>query len=207
MEDKSCIISIEASIGGGSIALTADDELIAGWDGGNGRSRSEDVLPAIHDLLHRANISVDRIKTICVGAGPGSFTGIRIGIATALGLARSLGIPAVKGDILSAMASMADGHREVIATVPLGRGYYAFRRYTRSCDGKIDHTPIKAIDEKGLVDIIGTSSDSIVVLPNDVELTIVSDALRIDNLAFSLASAYARSKLLVCDEPIFISKP
>lgn len=60
-----------------------------------GYRHGETLLPAIDDLLGRAGTDRSRLKAIVVGTGPGAFTGLRVGIATAKGLAHGLGVPII----------------------------------------------------------------------------------------------------------------
>jgi tRNA threonylcarbamoyl adenosine modification protein YeaZ len=60
-----------------------------------GHRHGEQLLPAIGRLLGEANIRRSRLQGIVVGTGPGAFTGLRVGLATAKGLAHGLGLPIV----------------------------------------------------------------------------------------------------------------
>ena len=82
------LLAIESAIAGGSIALFKDDYIVCGASGGNFVSRAEDLLPRIIDLLGDAGITVGQLKRVAVSLGPGSYTGLRIGIATVMGLCR-----------------------------------------------------------------------------------------------------------------------
>ncbi|HEX2507795.1 MAG TPA: tRNA (adenosine(37)-N6)-threonylcarbamoyltransferase complex dimerization subunit type 1 TsaB [Miltoncostaeaceae bacterium] len=87
-----------------SLALVRDDRPIAelwlGAEPGSGRR----VLEAAHGLLSAAGTSVREIDGIVVGVGPGGFTGLRIGIATALGLGQALRVPVNGASTLEALA-------------------------------------------------------------------------------------------------------
>lgn len=103
-----------------SLALVGDDGVIAElWLGrvpGGGRR----VLEAAHHLLGACGVVPGDLSQIVVGVGPGGFTGIRIGIATALGLGQALGIPVHGASSLEALAlgaSVACREGELIAPV------------------------------------------------------------------------------------------
>src|SRR5215468_7853145 len=74
------------------------------------RSASEDLLPAIERLLAGSGRTLLSCERIAVCSGPGSFTGLRVGLATAWGLARALQRP-VEG--VSTLEAMAEGAREL----------------------------------------------------------------------------------------------
>jgi tRNA threonylcarbamoyladenosine biosynthesis protein TsaB len=72
-------------------ALRARDDPGAGERPGH----TTRLLPLVRDLLEQADLSWDALDLIAVGVGPGTFTGLRVGVATARGLAQSLGIDVV----------------------------------------------------------------------------------------------------------------
>lgn len=63
------------------------------------------LLPLIADLLERSGASFDQVERIAVGIGPGTFTGLRIGIATARALGQALGVPLVGVSTLESLAA------------------------------------------------------------------------------------------------------
>ena len=88
------------------------------------RRASEDLLPAIQRVLQRSGRALKECERLAVCAGPGSFTGLRVGIASAWGLARALGCPLESVSTLEAMAeaARAEGVVEVLAALDAGRG-------------------------------------------------------------------------------------
>ena len=88
------------------------------------RRASEDLLPAISACLRRAGIELSDCGRIAVCSGPGSFTGVRIGLATAWGFSRATGVPVEAVPTLEALAESArrPGLSEVAAALDAGRG-------------------------------------------------------------------------------------
>ncbi len=78
----------------------------ASYSAMSGTSHSTTLLPAIEDLLKTSGITVKDLSLIACSAGPGSFTGVRIGVATAKGLAAPFDIPCIGVSSLEAMAYM-----------------------------------------------------------------------------------------------------
>ena len=81
----------------------------------------------IEAILSRNHLTVSGLSAIAVATGPGSFTGIRIGLATVEGIALSTGIPAVGISTLEAMAAVCDSARPLAPLIDAGNGnvYYA----------------------------------------------------------------------------------
>ena len=76
-----------------------------------GYRHGETLLPSIGRILGEGNIRRSRLTGIVVGTGPGAFTGLRVGIATAKGLAHGLGIPLVGVSTAEALLRGAHGRR------------------------------------------------------------------------------------------------
>ena len=87
-------VALETSGRPASIALAVDDQRFEEVLEGE-RAHASDLLPALARMLDRAGVGRDRIDHVFVGTGPGSYTGLRVGIATAMGLARGAGATAL----------------------------------------------------------------------------------------------------------------
>jgi len=98
------ILALESSAKQTSVALVEDGKLIAQNSQNAGLTHSKTLLPLTHSLLHDLGFTIADIDKIAVAHGPGSFTGIRIGIATAKGLAMGAEKPLVGVSTLEAMA-------------------------------------------------------------------------------------------------------
>ncbi len=166
-EDK-LILAIDAAIEGGSLAICRGDEIMAEWTGPPGISKAEDLLPNIDRLMRENDLSKTDIGLIAVSAGPGSFTGIRIGLATALGLKAGLGIPMSSESALKAIAAASGLSGEVTTALPVGRNAICVQRFDRS------GVEIREIDEPAAIsedDFSGKydSSGAVVAHPTLVE--------------------------------------
>ncbi len=95
------------------------------------RRASEELLPAIRRALGRAGIGLERCERIAVCAGPGSFTGVHVGLATAWGLSRARGIPLEAVSTLEALAetTRGSGTASVAAFLDAGRGELVAERF------------------------------------------------------------------------------
>ena len=101
------ILAIESSAKASSVALVEDGRLIAQSMQHAGLTHSKTLLPMTHSLLDSLGMTIQDIDKIAVAHGPGSFTGIRIGVATAKGLAMGADKPLVGVSTLEAMAHQA----------------------------------------------------------------------------------------------------
>ena len=81
------ILALESSATACSVALTRDGELIAHAYQHSGLTHSRTLLPMVNNVLTSCAESMEHVDVVAVAAGPGSFTGLRIGVATAKGLA------------------------------------------------------------------------------------------------------------------------
>src|SRR5690606_7696285 len=97
-------VAIETSTDYGSIAIGQGAELAGEVVIGTRTRHAEALLPALDFLLRSTNIARGAISGIVVGAGPGSFTGVRVAAATARGLAAGLGVPFFAYPSLQALA-------------------------------------------------------------------------------------------------------
>ncbi len=81
------ILALEASARACSAALCRDGELVAQSYQNSGLTHSRTLLPMVHEMLKNCGAGLEQVDVIAVAAGPGSFTGLRIAVSTAKGLA------------------------------------------------------------------------------------------------------------------------
>lgn len=98
------ILALESSAVSASVALCEDERLIAQSFQNTGLTHSQTLLPMVEALLSSCGVSLNEIDLLGVAAGPGSFTGLRIGVSLAKGLAWAREIPCAACSTLEAMA-------------------------------------------------------------------------------------------------------
>ncbi|MBP1858053.1 tRNA (adenosine(37)-N6)-threonylcarbamoyltransferase complex dimerization subunit type 1 TsaB [Rhizobium herbae] len=86
---------------------SADDVVLASAGADIGRGHAEQLMAFIDEALAASGKSLPDIDRIAVTIGPGSFTGIRVGVAAARGFALALGVPAIGVSVLAALAGSA----------------------------------------------------------------------------------------------------
>jgi len=98
------IIAIDSSGLVASVAIIEDDNLIAEYNVQFKKTHSQTLLPMLDELKKMVELDLNTVDAIAISKGPGSFTGLRIGSATAKGLAQALNIPIIEIGSLEGMA-------------------------------------------------------------------------------------------------------
>ena len=135
-------IAFETSGRPSSVALSKNGELFEEVLTGD-RAHASDLLPALERLMARAGTARRSIDVVFVGTGPGSYTGLRVGIATALGLARGtgaklLGIPS--GESRTFSECEAETEASLLLDARQAELYFAHYRRTAN-DVLVLHKP------------------------------------------------------------------
>lgn len=98
------LIGIDSSGLVASVAIMEDDKLVAEYTINNKKTHSQTLLPMLDEIVKAADLDMKEIDAIAIAAGPGSFTGLRIGSATAKGLGLALKKPVVPISTVDALA-------------------------------------------------------------------------------------------------------
>ena len=97
------LLCIETATTVCSVCVTGDDKILAYKEINNGFSHAENLHIFIQDVLKEANLSIEQLSAVAVSKGPGSYTGLRIGVSTAKGLCYALQVPLISIDTLQSM--------------------------------------------------------------------------------------------------------
>jgi tRNA threonylcarbamoyladenosine biosynthesis protein TsaB len=116
------MLAIETSSRSGSVSILRGHEVLSTATGDPANSHSPKLLFLINEILERASIRLHDVDVFAVALGPGSFTGLRIGISTVIGFAEALGRPCVGVSTLSALAFRAGPSPKIAAWLRAGRG-------------------------------------------------------------------------------------
>ena len=111
------ILAIDSSGLVASVAVLSDDVLVGEFTIHNKKTHSQTLLPMIDQLLTMAEVDKHELTAIAVAAGPGSFTGLRIGAATAKGLAQALDIPIIPVSTLQGLAYNMHGVSDLVCPI------------------------------------------------------------------------------------------
>jgi tRNA threonylcarbamoyladenosine biosynthesis protein TsaB len=155
MSAEPLILAVETATLAGSLAVTRGAEVIGTLEGDPAVSHSNTLLADVDQLLARTGVSLPDIDLFAVAAGPGSFTGLRIGIATIKALAATLNRPCAAVPTLQAVALAGGASKTTVALLPAGRGEVFAQSYSVSADAvtALDEpahiSPQKMIDKYG----------------------------------------------------------
>lgn len=158
------IIAIETSTEKCSAALLRDGALLQRSELAP-RRHAELILPMIELLLNEAGLSRRQLDAIAVGRGPGAFTGVRLAISVAQGLALGLDLPVLPISSLAALAqdTPADVEAPILAVIDARMGEVYAGAFRRTADGLVDSISAESVGPASMVVIptnVGMKSDA-----------------------------------------------
>lgn len=148
-----------------TVALATEEKLIAEITLQTTKTHSEKLLPAIDMLCRFAGVSATDLEAIAVSTGPGSFTGLRIGLATAKALSYANSLPLIGVPTLQGLAYNFAGSDQLIVPVldaQKGNVYAAFYRFEREQLQEIVPVTIMSVSE--LYSKLEASSEATILL-------------------------------------------
>lgn len=197
------ILSVDSSAVTASAALTDGEKIIKSEFINAGLTHSETLLPMIKRVMEGYNFS--QLDAIAITAGPGSFTGVRIGVATVKGLAFDVGIPCISVSTLEAIAyNFTDKNTVVCAVMDARRMQFYNALFkiengvvTRLCDDRaISIDDLR--EELKSFDHVIIAGDGAELCFNNIELdniTLADEAVRYQNGIGVSKSAVNKEKI------------
>lgn len=174
-----------------SVAIVQDDNLIAEYTTNYKKTHSQTLLPMLDEVVRMTETDKKSFDLLAVAAGPGSFTGLRIGSATAKGLALAWDIPVVAVPTLEALAYNAWGSRRIICPIMDARrrqvytGLYRFDKDDKM-EVLMDQVPMD-IDE--LIEVLGDRGEEVLFVGDGID--VYADTIRQKmTVPFSFAPAH-----------------
>ena len=154
MSGASLILSFDTATLGGSVCVARGEQVLASMVGDSSVSHSSTLLRDLDRTLELAGVSIRQVELFAAAAGPGSFTGLRIGVATVKALAITLNRPCFGIPTLQAVAHSAGPSRATVAVLPAGRGEVFAQLFSVSTVGVVKehddpaHLPPRMMIEK-----------------------------------------------------------
>jgi len=167
------VLGIESSGSTASVALIEDDHLIAEYTICHTMKHSKTLMPMLEDMMNRLETDINTVDLISVSEGPGSFTGLRIGSATAKGIAHGLNIKIASIRTLEVIASqiqIPDARIGVIVFARAREVYYA--TYTiKFKDGQfypVEDKAIVALELEELLEQLKTIDETFYIVGDGI---------------------------------------
>jgi len=165
-------LAFESSAKAASVALCSGDELISQVIQCSGLTHSRTLLPMAEDLLKNAEYSMQDVDCFAVAQGPGSFTGIRIGVSTVKGLAWAADRPCIGVSTLAAMAWNGLAAGGTVCCVMDARRSEVYNALFQIVEGKPQRLcEDRAISLETLADELTKRSEPVFLVGDGMEIT------------------------------------
>lgn len=163
------ILGIDSSGMVASAAITADNILVAEFTVNNKQTHSQTLLPMIDQVIQMSGITLPEIDAIAIAAGPGSFTGLRIGASTAKGLGLALDKPIVSVPTLEGMAYRLAGSSGLVCPMMDARRNQVYTGiYRVSADSLDVVVEQKAVDVREILQELGEYREPVIFMGDGV---------------------------------------
>ena len=177
------ILAFETSAKAGSVALLQGGKLLSESYQNTGLTHSQTLLSMAETMLKSCNLAPSDVQAVAVAAGPGSFTGVRIGVAAAKGFAWGLEIPCCGVSTLEAMAENLGIYEGTVVCVMDARRSQVYNAIFRAEAGKRNRlTPDRAISLAELEAELSSISGPIYLVGDGSNLTYQTLQNSISNL-------------------------
>ena len=164
------ILAIDSSGLVASVAVVEDERLLGEYTIDHKKTHSQTLLPMIDALAQMIELELSTVDAIAVAAGPGSFTGLRIGAATAKGLGLALEVPLIAVPTVDAMAfSLYGAGGRICPLMDARRGQTYTGLYRFAGDGEFEVIKEQcAVDLSEIISVIDESDEPVIFLGDGV---------------------------------------
>lgn len=165
------ILGLDSSGLVASVALTEGNNLLAEYTVNYKKTHSQTLLPMLDEISNMIQLDLSSIDAIAVAAGPGSFTGLRIGSATAKGLGLALKKPLISVPTLDALAYNMYDHQDMICPIMDARRNQVYTGLYRFENHEMNVIQMScAYDIQELIEKINQIGQSVVFLGDGVDV-------------------------------------
>ncbi len=138
-DEQPLILAIETATRAGGVAIARGENILAEVEGDPAISHSANLIEMIQETMKRAGVTLTAVELFAVAVGPGSFTGLRIGLATVKAFAAHLDRKVVGVSTLAAVAHASGTRGGMVSLLPAGRGE-VFAQHFSVDDGSVSAT-------------------------------------------------------------------
>lgn len=185
------VLGIDSSGMTATVALIEDDKLIAEFTVNNKRTHSETLMPMIDKVLTASETDIRDVELLAIAAGPGSFTGLRIGAATVKGLGMSLNVPVAAIPTCEGLAMNLSGTDRLVCPLMDARRNQVYTGLYR-VSGDMPEAVIEqtACDISEIVDKVNEAGEKVIFLGDGTAIfkEYIESNIRVE---FSFANANA----------------
>ncbi len=185
------VLGIDSSGMTATVALIEDDKLIAEFTVNNKRTHSETLMPMIDKVLTASETDIRDVELLAIAAGPGSFTGLRIGAATVKGLGMSLDVPVAAIPTCEGLAMNLSGTDRLVCPLMDARRNQVYTGLYR-VSGDMPEAVIEqtACDISEIVDKVNEAGEKVIFLGDGAAIfkEYIESNIRVE---FSFANANA----------------
>jgi tRNA threonylcarbamoyladenosine biosynthesis protein TsaB len=201
------ILAVETATRAGSVALARGTELLSSVSGDSSASHSTDLIEMVETILHKAGVQLSQVDLFAAAVGPGSFTGLRIGLATIKSFASCTDKSCAGISTLAAIAHAAGDSEATVTLLPAGRGEMFAQMFAvtggqvRELDNAAHLSPAAILEKYGSVrDMIWAGEGA------HLQAEALRDRARKQNIAFNQSEdAQAGWKLALMTDQLAVS--
>ena len=152
------VLALDTALGACSAAVVDGARILAARSEPMTRGHQERLAPLVAEVMAEACLGFDRLERVAVTRGPGSFTGLRVGLAFARTLALARGVGCVGAGTLEALAAETGG--PALAAVPAPQDRVYAQRFTDGwADGEPELLTVEAVDLSGVRTLVGPAAE------------------------------------------------
>ena len=189
------ILALDSSGLVASVAVVSDDNLIGEYTINYKKTHSQTLLPMLDEVAKMTELDLKTIDFIAVSAGPGSFTGLRIGSATAKGLAMALDKQIVSVPTVDALAYNLWGSADVVCPLMDARRQQTYTGLYDFTDGRMNTIlPQCVVMIEEIVDKINELGRRVIFLGDGVDVFILDSQNQLPNALHKVSSKTALSR-------------
>ncbi len=179
------ILAIDTSSKICSVSILEDNTVILEKHSTNEKTHSQNLMPLIEELFKETNLTLDNIDLLACGQGPGSFTGIRIGIATIKAFADSKNIPVVGITSLESLAYNIDQPGLIVSLIDAKNENVYYSLFSNNGTTYTQIGEYKSDNISNILDELSVYDDSLIFVGDAVPVYLDKIKLLIKNPIFA----------------------